>query len=280
MNIDNFKHNIEKKASEESIIKCNDVTLVYHLWVPKTIQESYSFVYDLHLKNLKCYSSIFNHSIFVLACDDISDNERILKIERDILNCGYNKNVSFIVEENNSLLREAQTVKKHIIDSNIHGLVFFAHSKGITNFDTEKHFESKIDRDSIIEWICSMYYFNLSQFSNVFEMLSIRKCYGMFCKKGIPDCKYDWCYEGSFYWLNIDEVRNKAKEILCSNRCYAENLLGNLFEFDFATISSWRNIYFRYNKTLYEECDNILKTITIENDIKIFYEYQKMIISS
>ncbi len=200
--------------------------LVYHLYVPEGPLPE---IYKYHFTCLKYFANVFDECVFVLSMDNIDDIDTIKAIELKLLNIVNYKNVTFNVIQNDSNMREVQTFKTEVLDklSGNDDLIFFAHSKGMTNNYN----------DSLITWICAMYYFSLGDLATMKYRLVgsvVRLFYGpvsYYGCKSVGTPIYKWMYPGTFYWINMRSLYNYSKTHefpRIESRCYAENFPGNL----------------------------------------------------
>ena len=200
-------------------------TLVFHFYVPKEYKENE--VIRMHLVFLKEYAHIFDSAIFSICFEEKTD-ELVNEVEHDILSLGFNKDIRMVIEEN-TILTESVTFKKHIIDrlGELEGMVFFGHTKGVTNKkDHPKRYED------IKKWIYALYFYNLEFVGEVERMLfyshpwqatfygALRTTYD----KGVT-----FNYPGTFFWLNPSLLYNDIESGLVkipkvANRSFVEDL--------------------------------------------------------
>lgn len=212
------------------MIKEPTVRLIYHLWIPKDLDDDMKKMLDIHFACLRSYIHLFNNVLFVLSVDDITDKEIIKKYEDEILSFGYRGNLQFKVVENDSNLREGLTYYNEIIKKlgELDGLTFFAHDKGLTNVKNYIF-------DSIGQWVTFMYWDNLRDLEIIKKRLleNVELCSGtLMLKSPFLSNKNKWYYVGSFHWCNFQRLeyvlKNKG-DILptYADRIVAENFLGN-----------------------------------------------------
>ena len=200
-------------------------TLVFHFFVPKDYKDNVAI--RMHLECLKRYSSVFDSAIFSICFED-NDMSSAEEVEKDLMDCGYIKDVRFVLIEN-SRLTESITLKTHVIDNldNIDGLVLFGHTKGVTNVKTYTW-----DVESKLKWIYSLYFYNLEFINEMEENLLysypyISTFYGPL--RTTMDGGITFYYPGTFYWINPMNLYNDVKSGMVSipklsNRTFAENL--------------------------------------------------------
>lgn len=200
-------------------------TLVFRFFVPKEYKENIAI--KMHFECLKRYSHIFDASIFSICFED-DDMSRAIEVEKDIMDCGFTKDVRFILEENHPLT-ESIAIKKYILDKleDFDGLIFFGHTKGVTNVKTYSW-----DIESKLKWIYCLYFYCLEFMDDVITNLIysypyISTFYGPL-KSTTDDCK-TFYYPGTFYWINPKNLLNDINDGLVSipklgNRAFGENL--------------------------------------------------------
>ena len=255
--------------------------LVFFIYIPDnkgakaTVSESK--ILSLHFELLRRFHNVFDEAVFVLSLkkEFLGDKELIITWEKAIMELGY-LNVRFKVEENTDF-RESKALYEEVVNSNDNKgkLVFFGHSKGMSNEYNE----------SLIKLICSMYYFALSKPEEITYFLNAREhvYYGFPFLTAqwneikplevIP--KYRYYYYGTFFWINyslLKEVMNNKKRewpVLVS-RFYSENFPANTIEFELAC--SYRNTYALSGQNLHlvfdEFFDGWIKYLPDGEDVK------------
>lgn len=269
-------------------------TLLYYLWVPRDFSEKEKMMYHIHLKCLRHYSSIFTDAQFIVAMDNPDDNETYYSVVKDIANIGFSGNISITKTENNSYYREGEYVKKLIVDraKDIEGLVFFAHSKGLYNISHGASLSVYTDysEDSIVLWVCALYFFNLNFMDEVLSAMGDGKImFGALLNKYKTDDKppFDtgWQFNGSFYWINPKRLYNylnyhniSAPEL--DNRLYAEDWMRHIIPFNFKFISTHATYYVdtdRFGVSMYLQANEFIKAIS-GDDYSIFNNFYQSII--
>ncbi len=197
--------------------------LVYYIYVPKA---GLPEIYKYHFACLEYFSNVFDEYSITIAADDVND-QNILAVESLFLKFGY-KNISFNVIENNNNYREVCAFKTDILDKlkTDTSLTFFAHAKGASN----------VFNDSLIIWICSMYYFCLNFMDNMIHKMinqSPRIFYGpvAYYTPIMAGIRYNWIYPGTFYWINMNTLYNYSLMHdlpRLEGRAYVENFPGNI----------------------------------------------------
>lgn len=255
--------------------------IVYYLWVPTN---GFSKLMDMHWNCLKHYSNVFDESLFLIACDN-KDNENVFFSIEKIRSLGF-KNLSIRVVENKSS-RESYYLKREIIDylDNFDGLTFFAHTKGVSDYD------SQFSMNNITMWISSLYYFNLNFIDEVKDKLVHDKyfSYGTFGHYGdFITTKYKWIYSGTFFWLNGPKLKRYIEEnniklpslydwttyIIFKHtpRMYSENILSCIYDKEYA--------YFNQNENCSIIYDNILEamgTLYSKENLDRLYDFHNNI---
>ena len=222
--------------------------LVYHIWCPTSeLTDEQRFIFNLHFQLLKYYSNIFDDVQINVACDDL-EFPLINKIRHKILDI-FNRadqNV-YIKTVQNTQLREGKTCYEEVFapGSEYDGIVFFGHTKGLTNVLKINIF------DSIKYWVCALYWFSLN-FMDECEhyMNNTEAFYGSLLNK--YEDRALWIYSGSFYWTNIHNVKyrlsytssNTIKSLSALSRSYAELIPSILFpEFTTACSKCHNTVY-------------------------------------
>ena len=59
------------------MIKEPTVRLIYHLWIPKDLDDDMKKMLDIHFACLRDSIHLFNNVLFVLSVDDVTDKEII-----------------------------------------------------------------------------------------------------------------------------------------------------------------------------------------------------------
>ena len=200
-------------------------TLVFRFFVPSEYKENIAI--RMHLECLRRYSHIFDSAIFSI-CFENDDMSRAAEVEKDIMDCGVVKDVRFVLEEN-SPFTESIAIKKYILDrlEELDGLVFFGHTKGVTNVKTFSY-----DVDSKLKWVYSLYFYNLEFIDDVERNLIyctpyIATFYGAL-RTTMDECKH-FHYPGTFYWINPKGLYNDVNSGLVTipklaNRSFGESL--------------------------------------------------------
>lgn len=216
--------------------------LVFFIYVNAEYEQS--MIYDVHFYLLKHFKECFDKYTFWVSLKDFSsDNlEFASEIIRRLMNDGFNKNTEYKIYENDSF-REAKCFNDEVV-SKIYGfddeLIFFGHTKGLSN-----EFN-----DSLLFWICYMYYFGLNfkeDFDSAFNDKSkhiVFYGFPLMDYSGWGLVKNEYIYAGTLFWINIKAAR-KVKDhyglefTKIENRAYAENFPGDNFDSSFC--GTYRN---------------------------------------
>ena len=194
----------------------------------------------IHLYYINKYSHLFDDAVFVISSDKYDEN-LVKETKIAILENLHSRNATFKWVENDGLC-ESMAFKTEILDKleQIDGLVFFGHTKGVTNF-------KKYPEESIKLWISGLWYYNLEHIDDVVDKLVYNSCnafYGAFLhddsKRNMQDnfnANKTW-YCGTFYWINTVQLHNILKErndpfdTKCGFRHFAEMFPGNICKRD------------------------------------------------
>ena len=180
-------------------------TLVYFFYCRDDINE-YKEVFDLHLELLKKNINIFNYSKFILAFNDLNNNELIDFYKNYIQSyLEINNNFEFIIVQNEPLNREGiyfyyEVVKKL---NEYDGLLFFGHNKS----------DLVIDKQIIYDWLIGTHFINFYDINDVENKLIYDKymAYGGFPTYLIEQREYIhsiYFYDGTFFWINPKKLIN------------------------------------------------------------------------
>jgi len=193
-----------------------------------------SRIYDVHFYLLKHFKYNFDEYTFWLSLKDFSEEniEFASEIVKKLMSFGFTKNTEYKIYEND-FLREAKCFNEEVVTRVFGGdneLIFFGYTKGLSN-----EFN-----DSLLFWICSMYYFGLNFKNRIDDIFNDKNNHIAFYGFPLMDyntwniVKYNHMYAGTFYWINTEMVR-KIKDFynidfsVIENRDYAENFTGDNF---------------------------------------------------
>ena len=119
-----------------------------------------NIAYKIHTYCLQKYIHIFDNVKFTLSVDDLSNHKLIKSGYEWIDNIGANCETQINVVKNNEL-GETDTFVREVLGLNNDGMVFFAHSKGVSRM-----IDGKIN-SSVLYWILTLYYENLEYVSDI-----------------------------------------------------------------------------------------------------------------
>lgn len=205
-------------------------TLVYHLYVMDNCREN--FVYEIHKSCLRRFIHNFDKVKFYISVNDLTNVDHTMFGYEFINSLGFNKPMQINVVKNNEY-GEAVTFKEEIVDENTDGMVFFAHSKGVT------HFYDKRFSQSIFYWILTLYYYNFTYINDVeknfINLPFVQSLFmgALMCTSEKFDKAMPPCFMGTFFWVNMPKYKNCKKmnllpEIKMDGRWYAESYCGYL----------------------------------------------------
>lgn len=241
--------------------------LVFHFYV--TEDWATNEVNKAHFLCLEYYSHIFTDAL-VCICTD-KENEHLVPSVRakfaSILKCG---SVTLKTVEN-SLYCEAATLKAEVVDkaADIEGLVFFGHNKGISKMSALDGY----NMDSLLVWICAMYFYNLEFLDEVEHELCadfVKTFYGAFLMYAdfINNASHTW-YSGTFYWVNCGRLIKWGKTPKIFDREYAEWLPGQVFGDDITYYLTTHNKLILYDDDLYKNARSASERIAKTEEDKV-----------
>lgn len=222
-------------------------TLVFYFYTFNGFEENTAI--RMHLYYINKYSYVFDDAVFVIASDEM-DEKLLNDTKIAILKNLHVNNVTFKCVENNEFC-ESAVLKNEILDKieQLDGLVFFGHTKGITNF-------KKYPSEPIKAWIHSLWYYNLEHMFDVIDQLVYNSCNAFYGALLHDDTKRNmqdnfntnkvW-YCGTFYWINVGVLdrmlkeRNNELDKRCSSRHMAEMFPGDICKRD--RLKSYKNKY-------------------------------------
>lgn len=248
--------------------------LVFFVYVDSFYKES--VVYDIHFENLKRYCGIFDSATIYLSLKVI-DEENLdfaRNLAKRIIDCGFIKDVEFKIREN-TIMREVDCFKDEVIYriiNNVPELVFFTHTKGISN---------NLNL-SLFKWICGMYYFNLNFMNEVEYSLVYKPIYDTANSSsvfyGFPllystignYIKNNVFYAGTIYWINCAKASqynrcfdiNPKTDYIYSTRCFAEEFPGDYF---LSVVSSGHFLKQNGEFSLYDDFELQMEKIYMNN---------------
>ena len=194
--------------------------LIFHMFAFRGFTNS-DFT-KIHEQCLKHYIDVFDESRFIVVVNNLSDNEAILEAFNWVSNITHGNRFSFKVKPNTELF-EVDTFKEEILDNvdTLRDYVFFAHLKGITENTSVPYYE----KNSVLRWVCGLYYFSLNFIDEVTARFSgharaSEMFYGPFptvyndpSVSPMLRMNHNNCfYQGTFFWLNMRKFSNYLKE--------------------------------------------------------------------
>lgn len=252
--------------------------LVFFIYVDTAFRGSK--IYDLHFALLKRYYKVFDCATLYFSLKEINyeNLEFARELAKRVIDCGFIQDVETKIRQNTNM-REVDCFKEEVVDriiNNVPEMVFFTHTKGLSN---------KLNQ-SLVNWICGMYYFSLELIGDVESALIYRALHdtlnggGIFygfplLKSNIQNyLREEIFYAGTIYWINCSKAAqyNKAfnvnpeKDYVYGSRCFAEefpgnNFLGCLSKGPFyANVETW---------SLYDGFDEQLNKIYEENGFEL-----------
>lgn len=247
-------------------------TLIYFFYCRNDIYE-YKEVFDLHLELLKQNINIFNYSKFILAFNDLNNNELIdfyKNYIKDYL-C-INDNFEFIVVQNDPINREGIYFYNEVILklNEYDGLLFFGHNK------SDLHNAKK----NTYDWITGSHFINFYDINDIENKLIYDKyiAYGSFPICMINQSQYIlniYHYSGTFFWINPKKIYNlHNKEI----NIYVNFFIRLLYEQNNDFIKNYKEFRFVAEQFLHNICNFYTECTTLNNlDISnglMFYTYE------
>ena len=218
--------------------------LVYHIYLGEDIETNVA--YKVNMECLKTYIHLFDKVTFVIVMNDINDLE-LRKKGLEYVNTAECVKEMDIVFRPNTDIGEAASVRDYVVDFNSDpdSVVFFCHTKGITQF---RGGDAKCRTESIFMWILTMYFYNLNfieEVENYFlgRKVGIEAFYGallmhLYEDDNFPKMIPEFHYSGSFYWFNKPYVSNLSREkkhiedYVFNNRYDTEFLPGKIFKWN------------------------------------------------
>lgn len=222
--------------------KCMKKRLIFHFYL--TDNWMMQKTNKIHLCCLKYFANLFNEMTFVVVIDDLTHTDLIYGFEDFIIKLKICTNIKFIVKSN-TIFRDSQTFYDEIVLKlkELDGLTFFAHNKGLTNYD-----DSAFKKENVEKWITSMYYgclirpeeseYELTDgrkvsYGTLFDI--IKDDYGHREQLNLHLGDRWFFYMGTFFWLNCGVIdgflRRSGKTVpTITDRWYAENFLANIID--------------------------------------------------
>ena len=256
-------------------------TLVYHLYMKDDFEGN--IAYKIHTYCLQKYIHIFDKVKFTLSVDDLSNHKLIKSGYEWIDNIGANCETQINVVKNNEL-GETDTFAREVLGLNNDGMVFFAHSTGVSRM-----IDGKIN-SSVLYWILTLYYENLEYVSDIekcFLDMPLKQSvfYGtlLFGSEVHEPLKlaFGKHYSGNFYWINMPKYKNwrnigRIPDLKPDGRWFVEMYPNMVCRFDMmgGGIKTKDDIWFEMDNTsIYkitkEEWENIYSVYGSLDGLKI-----------
>lgn len=210
-------------------------TLVYHLYIMDNCREN--FIYDIHRFCLGRYIDRFDKIKIVICVDDLK--------RQDLISFGYewilSLNISCPLQINvlqNDELGESRTFLREIVNEGSDGMVYFAHSKGVTRI-----IDGQIS-ESVLLWLLCLYFYSFEYMDAVEESfigMPLRQSvfYGplLLIPREFVDIEaFGPHFAGVFYWVNMPKYKNLKREkriieVEPIGRWFAEIYPGTVFDY-------------------------------------------------
>lgn len=247
-------------------------TLVYHLYVKDDFEEN--IAYKIHQYCLCKYIHIFDKVKFTVSLDDLTRYDLIGFAYNWINSIGITCETQINVVKNNEM-GETDTFEREILNLNNDGMVFFAHSKGVSRL-----IDGQIN-SSVLYWILTLYYENLEFVDDIEKCfldmpLKTSIFYGtlLFGSEIHEPLKlaFGKHFSGNFYWINMPKYKNwreigRIPDLRPDGRWFVEiypNMVCN-YEMMGGGIKTKNNVWFEMdNSNIYkftkDEWADIFKT--------------------
>ena len=220
--------------------------LIFNFYIDENWKENH--MNKIHLFCLEYYKHIFDEIVFMVSLNEPQNSKLIYDFEKHILSLELCPNIQFIVKKNH-VFREAKNFYDEIATklSENDGLTFFAHNKGITNYNSGTYPNCDVEK-----WVTSMYYGCLERPQDMeYWLTDGRKlAYGtlldiineeynddrlFFDSLGLWLGKRRYFYMGTFFWMNCPMIgyymnNNNIELPQLVDRWYAENFFANIFD--------------------------------------------------
>lgn len=236
----------------------------YRLVYAYYVGDEFTIIHKVHLLLLQMYINIFDNVDFILL---INDNTNVEETKNLILSYLNRDDINFVIRNNDSFYREGIIYKEFIVDKlndyKENELVFFGHTKGVTNGLNKKYL------DNTIVWISLMYWCNLNKpYLIDYELIEKDNiCFGAIYNYDSSNItKYHWQYAGSFQWINpkrlYELTKDNNKEFRDFNiKVIAEQFLGNNVSPEYAAFTN-HTVFNKYHSLLlYDSHDYIYSNV-------------------
>lgn len=230
----------------------------------------------IHLNFLKYYKNIFDGKVIITISSDseIKNKENI----KNLFSFFKDPIIDFI--DNDQQLRESKFFREQVahLESD-ESITFYCHSKGTTGNG---------EPDPLLNWITSMYYFNLNDdiINTVVEFLRDNYFYGTLRKEVScePWVSSPWHYSGTFFWFNTKKILSCDKENFKLGRFEIESFPGNVcqiegsgcdlrfsydYNFDARYSEFWNEIFSKFTDSEILEFNRLKKNNTTLEITKI-----------
>lgn len=208
----------------------------------------FHIVDNIHFSIMRSYKHKFDERIVCILTDDVDDVQYIEKIKEHIQNNVFDGvDVKFIVMKNESAKREGKAFKEIIYDhlDDLDGLTMFAHTKGKTSYKVmPDQSDLNIYKWIVYCWIGCIRWFDEDEqmIDNNGKWLSYGSVYMYDPRLSMMNhIRNNWCYSGSFQWLNCNKISkyikynnidmsiyDEANTATCHIKQIAENFIGNV----------------------------------------------------
>ncbi len=129
---------------------------------------------------------------------------------------------------NNAQLGETNHFRENLTELiKYDGNLFYAHTKGVRHDKEPSKFQKNIEL-----WRNTMYKECLSNPKEIDKILSTYACAGAYKTTGIWSHLPAWIYNGNFWWVNLEKLRQKDWITIKQDRYGVEGYLGNIFKYD------------------------------------------------
>lgn len=233
--------------------------LMFNFYIQEGWKENH--INKIHFFCLKYYSEVFTEIVFMISLDNVNDVNLIYDFENYILSLELCPNIKFMVKPNH-IFREAKNFYDEIVLKlkDLDGLTFFAHNKGITNYENDLYNKRDVEK-----WVTSMYFGCLDDpqemeyaltedrqlsYGTLLDILTFTEEEDeiFFREMGIWLGKRKFFYMGTFFWLNGPTIhsffKNTETEIPpLTDRWYAENFFANIIEYKFCGSYRYRTTF-------------------------------------
>ena len=230
--------------------------LVFYFYI---YQQNYSLYNDFintfntHLKCLQNYIDVFDSYKFILSFDNLNDTEYINKYKHYIVDYLKlnNKNVEFVIVQNNIDFREGIYFYKEIICKleEYDGLVCFGHGK----------YDLLYNRDIIYKWLCMLHFQLFNDIDNIINRFNNDNIsfFGsvpiMITLQGGKTLEIFSHYAGSFYWLYPKRILEKYNQFILYIKCVIDRIIENKIQNSYKLIYELAERFINIVSNVYNE---------------------------